>query len=275
MQSFELYRLSLTMRAQKDIESPISDPARVDYLRQVFSGYLKFMHHGIEYHYVPAPDQSSDTALLGRIGRAISTVENLPPHEGFQERVHESWKASVIVTDPTEHADGQKVAVQVDNGVGKTSRLIYELIEEINVKNMHSAYHIEVEPIFSPDSFWDFVKENEGEITSLTFEFVAPNMFGGHDSITEELRNFRDHERAQKVRISLHSSDGLKADTNNVKESVDYVTKGCGKIRARAGGRSYNSTKKTQTTHIDVSEEEKEPFLVTAAKKISRILGRE
>lgn len=273
---YDLFRLSLLPRQQRDaFEGP--DPTREEYLRKVFGERRRFMHYGVEFHYVPSQRKGlAGDAILGRVGRSVKSEENQSPDEEFVDIVRDAWKAVVIVVDPREHADGQKVAIEHDPKVGSTISLVGSLVASINEAYPRTAYNIEVAPIIDAESFWEFAEANRGQITTLTFEFVAPNMFGGSDSITEELRSFRNVEHAQKVNITLASKEGLETDTLRTREAVDYAVKGGGKIRARTrGGRTYNSTKKVKTTTLPSDNLDDEPALVRAARLVTRIFGRE
>lgn len=272
---FDLFRFSLLPREQMDITS-FPDPTREEYLRMLFSQEQKFTHYGTVFHYVPKPLEEGEerSEIIGRIGRSVIMEENLPPSDNFEDSKHETWKASVIVIEPTDHQDGQKVSIEVDQQVGKTDAIMKSLIDSVNEQNETTAYHLEVAPISEASTFWEYAQENSGKITTLTFTFVAPNMFGGIDNITEEMRRFRDEEKAQRVKVSMSSDDGIETNTDNVKNSVEYTTRGGGEITARAkGGKNYNSKKKTR--HVTIDDDADEPTLVKVARQISRVLGRE
>ncbi len=272
---FDLFRFSLLPREQMDITS-YPDPTREEYLRMLFSEEQQFVHYGTVFHYVPSRNLSSGSQqeIIGRIGRSVTMDENLPPSANLEDSKHETWKASVVVIDPTDHQDGQKASIQVDQQVGKPDSIMKSLVNSLNERYETAAYHIEVAPISEASTFWQFAEENAGNITTLTFTFVAPNMFGGIDNITEEMRRFRDEEKAQRVKVQMSSDDGIDTDTDNVRSSVEYTTRGGGDISARAkGGRNYNSKKKNR--HVMIEGEDDEPMLVRVARNISKVLGRE
>lgn len=272
-EKFDLFRLSLTERSTQEDLFLDSIPNREEYLRKLFATNFQFSHYGNTLHYV-VQDPNANGRIIAMVGRVYATDENTPPEEGFKQAIHQGWKAAIFVLDPTHHADGQKISFHHDQLVGRPSSLIRSIVNAFN-ENSLAPYHIEVEPIFSAKSFWEFAESNKGEITSLTFEFVTPNMFGGSDEVTNELRNFRDIEKAQKVTVKIQSSDGLETNTEKVKESVDYVTKGAGTITAKArGGQQYNSTKQSQQVTLPDTLS-KESLVDRVRQNIGRLLGRE
>jgi len=273
---FDLFRLSLLLRQQRDaFEDP--DPTREEYLRRVFGEKRSFSFYGTEFHYVPEDPQIRSDVVMGRIGRALNTEENTSPEEGFKDTIHTGWRAITVVMDPRHHDDGQKVAVEVNNRVGKARALITGLVESINDAYPHTAYAVEVAPIINAESFWQFAAQNKGAITRLTFEFVAPNMFGGTDDLSEELRAFRQKENAEKVTIGLQSNEGLETDTDRTREAVDYAVQGCGTIKARTkSGRRFDSSRTNASSRLDeAAEEDTRPKATRLSGLISRILGRE
>ncbi|PBD15464.1 hypothetical protein CLD06_06045 [Wolbachia endosymbiont of Drosophila subpulchrella] len=277
-EKFELFRLSLMARPQRDLilDDPKGDPTKEEYLRKVFNKKYMVSHRGTEFYYVPLPsDKKTPPFLGGRIGRSFENIEFTPPDQGFNESLHKGWKALAIVLDPSPHDDGQKIAVEVNREVGQASAILGSLIERINQED-DAIYMIDHRPIIDAETFWQFAKENKGNITNLKFEFTAPNMFGGRDSIQEELRAFRDNERAQKVSIALTSPDGINTDTERVHEGVDYAEKGGGDITARTkNNRRYNSKNKVKITHIAIDSTSSESKLSQILNLARNVLGHE
>ena len=78
---------------------------------------------------------------------------------------------------------------------------------------MASPYTIESFGIVDPETFWDFIRANDGEVVSVTFEAAAPNMFGGRDDFRRELRELRDKEKTEKTKVEIHNENGLNPDT--------------------------------------------------------------
>lgn len=274
-EKFELFRISLTDRSQQPDLFKNPRESREDFLRRIFGGKLVFNHYGSIYHYVVS-DINYAGKIVAKVGKMYATLENSSPEEGFAPAFHEGWKASVIVIDPIHHSDGQKISFLHDRVVGKPSSLLRSLTKHIN-SLVDNSYHIEIEPIFSPNSFWEFAERNRGAITSLTFEFVTPNMFGTTDEVSVELKSFRDIEKAQKVVISVKSEDGIQTNTQKIENSVEYVTQGTGSIKAQAkGGKRYNSKTKTEYSTLPLSEIDENKSIIERVKSnIGRLLGHD
>jgi hypothetical protein len=275
--NFQLFRLSLLTRADRDLFRDGPEPTRAEHLAQAFAREWTFEHYGSDFYFKPDPERSVPDGLLGRLGRAVTIEENLPPDEGLVEASHDGWKACVIVVDPGDHEDGQKASVQVDVKVGKPVSIFTALIKAINEGDPSAPYTIEAEPIFDADTFWEFAAENDGEITSLTFEFVAPNgLWNASSSLKDELRVARETIGAQKVINTFKSDDGLETNNEQIKEAVNYIGNGSGEIKARArGNKKFSSTDKPKTVSLEKDTKDSEPLIVKVAKHIGKVLGRE
>ncbi len=268
---FQLFRLSLTPRRPDDLLTILAPPPlREDHLRQVFGREQQFQHRGNPFVYLPVAD-GPKPFIVGQIGRPFLREENLPPEHGFAVAQREAWRAAVLALDPRTHPDGQKVSFSRDTLIGEPPAVLRAFVKHLN-EDEEAPYHIEIEPIFNTQTFWAFAEEHKGQVTSLRFEFVTPNMFGTTENIDEALRSIRQEERAELVDVKFRSQDGLNTDTERIRESVEYAGRGTGKILAFAkGGRVYNSRKQAERVTID--DESDEPLLRRAMRRITEVLG--
>lgn len=274
---FDLFRLSLRKRQQIDILEAIDPLSREDWIRHLFSQKTSFRHHGTDFVYIPLPPKQTAPYVVGKIGRAISEIENTPPDDGYREIIHDTWKAAVVVVDPEEHDDGQKLAIQVHADVGKPSTLAPRLLQAMEGQQHFNQYLSSVHPITNTEAFWDFVKRNEGKITYIRFELEVPNMFGTDDEYSKEMKDYRDQENAQTVAIEVKNPDGIDANTDRVRYTADKAMgKGTGNVKARAMGKNkFSSQKQQESARIPLEDEgERRPLIDRAAELASRILGR-
>lgn len=258
---YDLIRLILLPR-QADMfgrEMPTLSPIpfRQWWIQTVFSEEITFQHYGSEFHYVPTPLSDAGGLLVGRIGRPFLQTENLPPDAGLGEVEHEGWKASAVIIDPSSHDDGQKAAMQVDGRVGKAASIFKSLAAAINARVPSEPFVLETNPVVDPATFWVFEEENRDQITSISFELIAPNMFGTRHDLDEEMKALRDNEHVRKAKLELENSDGLKLNTPRVRESVAYALEGGGNLKARTKRRkTFNSKRKTKRVIIADPPEE-------------------
>lgn len=279
---FELFHLSLLQRDQHDMFPDYGQGlTREAWLRKAFGESFPFLHYGSEFHYVPyledGADPDADPVIVGRVGRHVIRDENRPPSEGLEEFQYETWIAAALVLDPAHGDDGQKLALQIVPEVGKPISLVKAIVSALNEEHPHGPYAIQAGHIVDDQSFWNFLEENRGGITSLVFEFNVPNMWGSEDEWSEDMRNFRDEEHARKVKLAVHNQDGINPETDRMKSVAKYAMRGDGSsIRARAkGSKSYNSVNEIKRTMLDEIEETGIALVKRARALAERILGRE
>jgi hypothetical protein len=272
--TFQLFRLTLLEKSQHSLFGN-QRQTREQYLRETFSTPHVFERYAKTFHYVPMAAQTRITSLIGRIGTQISLPENKPPQDGLAEQTHDTWKAAFVVFDPSDHVDGQKVAVQIDRQVGEPKAIISGLVKKVNEASPTSRFDIEAQPIFDVSTFWDFASTHKGKIVSLTFDLMVPNgLFSANETIAKELENAKKETNATAVVSTFKADKGLNTDGQAVKDAVQYAQKGSGEIRAKTiNGRTYNSENKPVIATIDVTE----PTLTldVISSNVARILGRD
>lgn len=255
----EYFRLSLLERAQQDVfERQINGrrPTREETIRAVFSERFEFYHRKTLLIYVPDPAASDEIYKVGRIGRRKTSKDHEPPEKGMHERFVETWQASLVIVDPRDHTDGQKVAAERDTAVGQPYALLSSFIEALNSREVKESYEIHVNPISDPVGFWDYIEENEGSIVSIELDVTTPNMFRSRSDFNDEMKEFRDNEKAREVQIKLENKDGLNPKTKRMQDAVDYTLSGGGVAKAKAKGkRKYNSKNKTKRVEVPEPEE--------------------
>ncbi len=299
---YDLFRLIMLERSQtelwvRDMTRAADEgvPAREWWLRQIFSQRLAFTHHGTPFHFVPesgplasvqdsglpAIDPASKM-IIGKIGRVLHLTENAPPEDDLAEIERDTWKAAAVIIDPTAHDNGQMLAMEVDGRVGQPISIMKSLAGRINASSPPEPLVIEINPIADAATFWAFEAENRDEITTIKFELTAPNMFGTRSELDAELKALRDHEKMRKAKLELENPDGLKLDTDRVRNTVSYALEGGGDgvIAKTKTGKSFNSKRKTKRIVIPPPTPEeiparRESFAMKVERAIAGIFSRD
>lgn len=268
----DLLHLSMTLRTQSDIfERPGPVPMREEWLRRIFGESIIFVHRSVEFHFVPESSTESEF-ICGNIGRELLSAENEPPEAGLQRTRRKIWQASAVVIDPRKHEEGQRVAMEWRPQVGAARAVFNSLCDSINTRTAPEPYFIAAELISDPEDFWSFIENNRSEVTSVTFEFIAPNMFSIKDDLEQGLLDMREHEHAQKVTLELQNPDGLEINPERATPAVKYATEGGGSIRARTKrGKRFNSKNKGRS-YVVREEPGDKPSKIPLAVRLRRAI---
>lgn len=264
---FEHYHLSLIEKVQGELY--VDMRSRDEWLQHTFGQRFTFTHHGNEFHWVPHADASP--MILGTVERQKQRVQHRAPEEGAAEFLAEEWQGSLVVIDPVYQVDGQKLAFEVDLGVGRTNAILDSMVAHLN--SQPSQYTVFVKPLFDGESFWKFARRHGGVVQYVTFSFVVPNMFfGTTTSVNTGLKRIGQDTGAQEVKVTLDSDIGVSTDSQSVRDAMAYAEAGNGTVTAKAlNGDRYSSTRKQKSSRID--------GLLSSGKEsvqdwISKVLGR-
>jgi len=158
------------------------------------------------------------------------------------------------------------VAFERKSVVGGPTPIFVSLADTFNADDAE-PYLIEVAPISDERDFWNFVKEHQDQIVSVTFELFAPNgLFSSHDDFNKEMQELKENEKARKVKITLENQGGLNLDTPGVHAAAENAAKGGGAIRARTRSRlRFNSKSRVRGETIDEAPDQTISQFVRAA----------
>jgi hypothetical protein len=258
------FRLSLKPVAEPDafeVRTRSGAPfSREEWLRTFFSETRTFTHWASEFAFIPAAQDQTfglpSHLIVGWIARPLLVQERTPPSVGFMPTRHQSWRGALIVIDPTDHADGQKIAMEKRADIGEPHAILRSLARQMRIGDAPQPFIVEIFAIIQPSSFWRFAEEHDFKIKILTFDVAVPNMFGGADEFSQELRELHQRNNVSRVRTTLVSDGAIDPRSNRLDEVVDYTEQGAGQIKAQAvDGARYNSQHFASHARLDAHAE--------------------
>lgn len=128
----------------------------------------------------------------------------------------------------------QVIAIQKRSSFCQNGETPINTIKKSISKPLKEKYlRINIYPVQTPDSFWDYVTSHEDVISSVEFEISAPNLPHFSRTIGEELKELGKSSNSGTTRFSMKSPKGevLKLDPKNKRLAglVEVVEKGGGK----------------------------------------------
>lgn len=251
--SLKEQRVSLFRRTREDG----NDFTREEWLRERFATQFEFSHRQTTFFFVPESSQIGlpDELIVGWIARKREINERTPPWEGLEVAEHHSWQAALMVLDPSHHEDGQKIAMESRSEVGAAEAILASLANSLGA-DVDEPYSVTIYPIIEERSFARFAEEHRNTIRQITYEAAVPNMFGGADDFSNEMRVLRETANVSKVKTRLESDEVIDIDNSKLKEIAKYVERGGGKISARTtDGARYNSNEHAAFTEVPDTDE--------------------
>lgn len=196
-----------------------------------------------------------------KYGKRGSIVQTLSPQEKFKEVKTENWpNCHMFICLSDDPEKGQRIAIEHKAWIfAHPLGQLRSLADKINEILAHNGLILSINPITQETKFWEIIKQYEGQIEELRFNFNAPNLFNLENSLNDDLRKVRDELNATEAAMILKNKEGeLKVPRDNqlLKESVEYVGKGGGEYRIKAKKKIITSKdnikSKSVTTEIEL-----------------------
>lgn len=274
-----MLRLFLTSRESRpllDMMEQRQPETRQQFLTRAFGTEVKFPHRG--RHYVFKFFHHIDHRFIaGVVARPHTVTISLPPEQGFLWRITAikptdiaDWETANVFVDTSGDSEGQKVGMQRHAIVGSPLAVFRSLADYINSTNQTSAWSIAVNPMSKQDEFWTAVENNRGNISELDMIFVPPNIWEGQTETEKALRALHKDNLAEEVEVKIKNKDKkLHPKSHRIEQSIDYITKGGGSVRMRAGKKTLFNSDKTVVTETPKDDM---PVQDTTAGKLRDII---
>lgn len=225
-----------------------------------------------EFHWVPRPD--ADPFIVGTVERKKARPQHTGPEEGAAEFIGHEWQGSLVVIDPRYRIDGQKLAFERDRDVGLPHAVLRSMTSFLNETD--TQYTIHIKPIFDSDTFRKFAARHGNLVRYVTFDFVVPNMFfGARLGVKKGLSRVGTDTGAEGVKVTLDSDKGVKTDSQNVNDALEYAEQGNASVTAAAlTGEKYSSTSRRKTVKmhsiLNAAQQTKEGLQAWLRKALGR-----
>lgn len=194
-----------------------------------------------------------DRIIFGEIAIEKTQTERTTPYEGLKVIEHNYWDAALILVDPSEHDDGQKIAFN-SNVLGDGNLIIPSLLE--HAYSLNDAFIPVLNCIKEKGSFVDFIAKYPQSITNISFDMAMPNMFKDKGVFMDETRRLRGAGITNMKNEFKSDGGGIDIKKAGFDEIVPIVEKGGGEAKAvSSNGEIYQSEEHIITEDIELKRE--------------------
>ncbi|MDB5566620.1 MAG: hypothetical protein JWP84_3186 [Tardiphaga sp.] len=202
---------------------------RQQHTEAAFAKEIRFEYWKRPYVFKPfrSPEEGY---IVGVIAKEHTVKVAGPPEEGFAAKEVEDWETANMLID----SQTSQLAAMQQGVVGDPLQIFRSLVDHINQNFKDSDWLIEVNPVTTKEEFWAVADRFKGHIAEVDLSFAVPNIWGGQSETEKALNELKNENNAQEVEVKIKNKDGqLNPDTDRVRASVDYITKGGGTVRLR------------------------------------------
>lgn len=151
----------------------------------------------------------------------------------------EDWPHVVVIISNA--PDIQAIAISRNSKAFSSSSVVARmLLDNLQLLLRKYQLHLEIEALFEKRTFWFLVEQHQGQISSLTFELVSPNMANISKTLEIDLAQINRDTNSHRTDLTLNSGTGsvLEVQRNNaiLNSLVDYASAGGGDIVLRVRG---------------------------------------
>ncbi|OFS84507.1 hypothetical protein HMPREF3144_06585 [Oligella sp. HMSC05A10] len=175
--------------------------------------------------------------------------------EDFTTQRDVTWPRSYVLiwNDP----EKQLIAVEHRTQVAaSTTTLINELEKRLNEILRQHNLNTHINPIFNQESFWSLVEDKKVE--KIEFHLVTPNMANISHSLSEDLKKLAKRTNASTSNLGLSAESfqelNISKDNPQLKDMVDYSSKGGGYIKMKVKGLRRTIDTKNNVTSVALDD---------------------
>lgn len=244
-----LYRLSLTEADQDLFSDGKLSETRKSFLSRMFDVEFDFeTRKGKILRYRPI--QNDDGMIGGAICRWMPESYEGDPSDPFEPVDGGRWAKAAFFLNLND--DQQVVGIERVTTIGKPGSVMKGLVEQLNERSGRRPYRIDVFSVNVEQSFQRAIESYSGPITTLIFDLVLPNPTDGESATQKALKRLKDKVDADRAKATIKNDEGLKTDSEMVRDAVGYAENGGGDTIAKDGKHVvYNSKKIVKDVSVD------------------------
>jgi len=272
---FDIYRYQL-LPTSKSIQLKIdSNVNSIDDLinrkNDIFKSILldkRIILDGRKSRVIHKIDQQSDNVLLMQVGseKGVQIVK-----EDFTVEKIPSYPNTHVIFD--NDPDRQLCLVQHNTSAFAETETVINILER-NLNRYLERFQLRVyiKPLFNEYEFWNLIKQYEGRVTRLRFEFIKHNLANIAKTLPEGFKRLQADINSHKATLSAEAPKNgileISKDNQELNGIVEYSKNGGGDIGIKVKGyrSEFKTSKSKKKVEIDEIEFQSPDQLVNFIK---------
>src|SRR5260370_5154203 len=241
-------------------------------IQEIFAREIQFEHFKQPYVFEPFESPQSDK-IVGVIGKERSVTVAGPPAEKFAHHEVSNWETANVLIDSSGGGDGQKIAMQTT--IGQPIAIFRSLVDHVNNMHVVLEWLVVVNAITTREQFWTAAERYRGHIAEIDLAFEVPNIWDGQSETEKALRELKEKNNAQEVEVKIKNKDGqLIPDSQRIRDSVEYITRGGGKAQLRDETQATIYTSDSEENAVSVPVEPDAAVQDADVRLLQYLIGR-
>jgi hypothetical protein len=258
--TFDLFRFQILPRTRNQQASLFDEVHSLDelirrkneFFGQILQHFPQLSFRGEEI--VQKIIFQSEEWLVGQLGTHKELVRG---NSNLESEVIDDWpKITFLINNDPQI---QTIAISTNRRAFSSTSVVASLLQS-NLQRLLDRYHLvlHVEAQFNKIDFWKIIRQHQGQILSVRFQCVTPNMSSITDDLEIDLKQLAKDTNAQKTEIELKNAEGTVLEINQknpiINSLVEYAAKGGGDISIRAKNIKKRIHTSTTLREIEIDE---------------------
>lgn len=257
-------------KSQIDWVNGNNQSSKADFISSVFTRNHDF--EGWSYKY----QKQHSGVIVGFLGRYNPLKVNLGPELNWHESNTDNWDRKVVLIDPDEHADGQKILIE-GTASDKSAGFVSKLQREIN-SNDYEGRYMYINAILEEQSLGEIFDRYKNQVVEISLDFPIANMPSGINSpLSSARRKFAEADASLTTVVKAENSN-INVETDVISESTKHAADvgAAIKVKVSEDGTKkktvvYDSSKQDRIKQISLSLADK---IISTDEKISEIVSK-
>lgn len=160
--------------------------------------------------------------------------------KNFEDIVVDNEPYVFIIINNNENV--QKLAISHNLEAFTEPKVVKNILRKFFKAKLKSyGLNIEIEELFKKSGFWDYVRKHQGEITTIDFKYIKPNLAAISKSLSADFKKFTNSVNSHESHIKISAPkngvlENISKDNKDIKGLVNYTSEGAGDIRLKIKG---------------------------------------